>query len=182
MKFIRYSKFTGFDVFGVNLGDLMDALSNRMLDSGFDEDYWWTRQRNQPDDSLDALRQAILQALLEQDILSQRDVEQMLEENDGKFKGSLLEELINKLIERLVEEGYLNLKEVPQERPLDEQQGGPGRGQISEPLPRNIKFEVTEKGLDFLGYKTLQNFWAHSENRRLAGTKRITTIPASRQL
>ena len=26
MKFIRYSKFKGFDVFGVNLGDLMQSL------------------------------------------------------------------------------------------------------------------------------------------------------------
>ena len=154
MKFIRYSKFKGFDVFGVNLGDLMDSLSNQILDSGFSDDYWWTRQRNEPDDSLDALRQAILNALLEQEILSEADVEQMLEDNGGKFKGSLLEELINKLIERLVEEGYLNLKEVPQEsRP---QPNGSGQGEIGEPLPRNIKFEVTEKGLDFLGYKTLQ--------------------------
>jgi hypothetical protein len=46
------------------------------------------------------LRQAILQALLDQEILSEHDVEKMLADNDGKFKGSLLEELINKLIER----------------------------------------------------------------------------------
>jgi len=154
MKFIRYSKFRGFDVAGVDLGSLMDALSNQMLDSGFHEDYWWTRQRNKPDDSLDALRQAILQALLDQEILSEQDVEQMLAENEGQFKGSTLEELINQLIERLVEEGYLNLKEVPQEQRRQQQQGG--QGEIGEPLPRNIKFEVTEKGLDFLGYKTLQ--------------------------
>ncbi|MBA2335144.1 MAG: hypothetical protein H0V90_09430 [Blastocatellia bacterium] len=154
MKFIRYSKFKGFDVFGVNLGDLMDSLSNDMLDSGFSDDYWWTRERNQPDDSLDALRQAILKALLEQEILDRQDVEQMLDANDGKFKGSLLEELINQLIERLVEEGYLNLKEVSQE--TTRTQNGQGQGEIGEPLPRNIKFEVTEKGLDFLGYKTLQ--------------------------
>lgn len=155
MKFIRYSKFKGFDVFGINLGDLMDSLSNQMLDSGFNEDYWWTRQRTQQDDSLDALRQAILQALLDQEILGENDVEQMLAENDGKFKGSLLEELINQLIERLVEEGYLNLKEVPQEQ-RREMQNGNGHSEIGEPLPKNIKFEVTEKGLDFLGYKTLQ--------------------------
>ncbi|HYJ91768.1 MAG TPA: VWA domain-containing protein [Pyrinomonadaceae bacterium] len=156
MKFIRYSKFRGFDVAGVDLGSLMDALSNQMLDSGFHEDYWWTRQKNKPDDSLDALRQAILQALLEQEILSEQDVEQMLAENGGQFKGSVLEELINKLIERLVEEGYLNLKEVPQGQRRDAQQPGGGQGEVSEPLPRNIKFEITEKGLDFLGYKTLQ--------------------------
>ena len=154
MKFIRYSKFNGFDVFGIDLGDLMDSLSDAMLDSGFNEDYWWTRQRNKPDDSLDALRQAILKALLDQEILNEHDVEKMLADNEGKFKGSLLEELINKLIERLVEEGYLNLKEIPQEK--RQSQNGTGQGEIGEPLPRNIKFEVTEKGLDFLGYKTLQ--------------------------
>ena len=154
MKFIRYSKFNGFDVFGVDLGDLMDSLSDAMLDSGFNDDYWWTRQRSKPDDSLDALRQAILKALLDQEILNERDVEKMLAENDGKFKGSLLEELINKLIERLVEEGYLNLKEIEQEQ--RQSQNGISQGEIGEPLPRNIKFEVTEKGLDFLGYKTLQ--------------------------
>ena len=31
-----------------------------------------------------------------------------------------------------------------------------GTAKSAKPLPRNIKFEVTEKGLDFLGYKTLQ--------------------------
>lgn len=154
MKFIRYSKFNGFDVFGVNLGDLMNSLSDMMLDSGFNDDYYWTRQRNQMDDSLDALRQALLQALLEQGILDEFDVEKMLAENDGKFKGSLLEELINQLIERLVEEGYLNLKEVEQEQ--REQQNGQGQGEIGEAQPRDVRFQVTEKGLDFLGYKTLQ--------------------------
>lgn len=155
MKFIRYSKFKGFDVFGLDLGSLMDSLSNRILDSGFNDDYWWTRERNQPDDSLDALRQAILEALLDREILSERDVEQMLADNDGEFRGSLLEELINKLIERLVEEGYLNLKELPPEH-RREQGNGIGQGEVGDALPRNIKFEVTEKGLDFLGYKTLQ--------------------------
>jgi Ca-activated chloride channel family protein len=133
----------------------MNSLSDQILDSGFTQDYWWTRERNEPDDSMDALRRAILQALLEQEILNERDARQMLDDNEGKFKGSLLEELINQLIERLVEEGYLNLKEAPQEQ--RERGTGQGEGEIGEPLPRNIKFEVTEKGLDFLGYNTLQN-------------------------
>jgi len=133
----------------------MDALSNQILDSGYDENYWWTREQHEQDDSLDALRQAILQSLLEQEILSDQDVAEMLADNDGKFKGSVLEQLINQLIERLVEEGYLTLKELPPE-PIT-QPGGEGQGEIGEPVPRNmnIKFEVTEKGLDFLGYKTL---------------------------
>jgi Ca-activated chloride channel family protein len=154
MKFIRYSKFKGFDPSGINLGDLMQSLSDSLLDSGYNENYWWTRERNEPDDSLDALREAILQALLEQGILDELDVEKMLADNDNKFKGSLLEELINQLIERLVEEGYLNLQEI--EQPQAQQQNGQGKGEIGQALPRDIRFQVTEKGLDFLGYKTLQ--------------------------
>jgi Ca-activated chloride channel family protein len=155
MKFIRYSKFKGFDVSGVSLGDLMEALQDSLLQSGYDDDYYWTRQRREQDSSIDALRQALLEALMQMGELSQRDIEQMLEENEGKFKGSQLEELLNQLIERMVEEGYLNLREEPQQQ--RRQQRGGGRGKIEEELPRDVKFEVTEKGLDFLGYKTLRN-------------------------
>src|SRR5919107_1204703 len=140
MKFIRYSKFNGFDVSGVNLGDLMGALQDSLLQSGYDDDYYWTRQRRPQDTSLDALRQALLQALVETGELSERQLEQMLEENGGQFKGSQLEELLNQLIERLVEEGYLNLREEPRERQRRRQQaGGPGR--VAEALPRKVKFE-----------------------------------------
>ena len=156
MKFTRYSKFKGLDVSGISLGDLMEGLSDSLLDSGFDDDYYWTRQRRPQDTSLDALRRALLQALLDQGLLDQRQVQEMLDDNEGNFKGSLLEEMLNQLIERLVEEGYLTLKELPQE-PAREPAGGPGTPEVSEPLPRNVKFEVTEKGLDFLGYKTLRN-------------------------
>jgi Ca-activated chloride channel family protein len=64
--------------------------------------------------------------------------------------------MLNQLIERLVEEGYLKLREEPQNERRREMMGN-GEGRIEEPLPRNVKFEVTEKGLDFLGYKTLRN-------------------------
>jgi Ca-activated chloride channel homolog len=156
VKFTRYSKFKGFDVSSINLGDLMDALSDSVLNSGYDDDYYWTRQRRSLDTSLDALRRALLQALIDQDILNEQQIQEMLDENNGQFKGSLLEELLNELIERLVEEGYITLQEEqPQPQRNQRQMGGPG--QVGEPLPRNIKFEVTEKGLDFLGYKTLRN-------------------------
>src|SRR5215212_11728543 len=157
MKFIRYSKFKGFDVSGLSLGDLMEMLQDSLLSSGFDDDYYWTRQRQDPDTSLDALRQALLQALLEMGELSERDVGEMLAENSGQFKGSQLEELLNRLIERLVEEGYLKLSEEPARGDERRRQRGRGHGEEVEPLPRNVKFEVTEKGLDFLGYKTLRN-------------------------
>jgi len=157
MKF-RYSKFQGFDVFGINLGELMDSMSDSLLDSGYDDDYYWTRQRNQPDTSLDALRRALLQALMDRGLVSEQQIREMLAQNEGKFKGSLLEELLNQLIERLVEEGYLTLHDQqPQPQRRDRQRGAPGPGEVSEPLPRDVRFEVTEKGLDFLGYKTLRN-------------------------
>ena len=157
MRFTRYSKFNGLDVFGINLGDLMEGLSDSLLSSGYDDDYYWTRERAPQDTSLDALRRALLEALIDQGHLSQHQIQQMLAENEGKYEGSQLQETLNQLIERLVEEGYLKLQEEP---PNAEQRGqmmGNGEGRIEEPLPRNVKFEVTEKGLDFLGYKTLRN-------------------------
>lgn len=156
MKFTRYSKFKGFDVSSLNLGELMDAMSDALLDSGYSDDYYWNRQRKEIDTSLDALRQALLQALIEKGLLDQHQIREMLADNEGKFKGSLLEELLNQLIERLVEEGYLSLREETP-RMDDQQRQGTGQGEISDPLPRDVRFEVTEKGLDFLGYKTLRN-------------------------
>ena len=155
MRFTRYSRFKGLDISSLNLGDLMESLSDSLLDSGYDDDYYWTRERRPQDTSLDALRRALLQALMDQGLLEERQIQEMLADNEGKFKGSLLEEMLNQLIERLVEEGYLKLsEEPPQQR---RKQSGRGTPEVSEPMPRNVKFEVTEKGLDFLGYKTLRN-------------------------
>ena len=71
MRFTRYSKFKGLDVSGINLGDLMEGLSDSLLDSGYDDDYYWTRQRHPQDTSLDALRRALLQALMDQGMLNE---------------------------------------------------------------------------------------------------------------
>ena len=155
MKF-KYSKFQGFDVFSINLGELMDRMSDALLDSGYDDDYYWTRQQKETDNSLDALRRALLQALMDQGLVDEQQIREMLAQNEGKFRGSLLEELLNQLIERLVEEGYLSLREEQPQR-AERQRGAPRPGEVSEPLPRDVRFEVTEKGLDFLGYKTLRN-------------------------
>src|SRR5690349_12931964 len=156
MRF-KYSKFQGFDVFSINLGELMDSMSDALLDSGYDDDYYWTRQRKSTDTSLDALRRALLQALMDKGLVNENQIREMLAQNEGKFHGSLLEELLNQLIERLVEEGYLTLHEAPPQR-AEQRRGSPRQGEMfQEPLPRDVRFEVTEKGLDFLGYKTLRN-------------------------
>src|SRR6266487_2479061 len=130
MKFTRYGKFNGLDVSSLNLGDLMEGLSDSLLYSGYDDDYYWTRERMPQDTSLDALRRALLQALIDQELLNQHQIQQMLDENEGKYQGSQLQEILNQLIERLVEEGYLTLHE---EQPTSEQRrqmmGGNGEGQ-----------------------------------------------------
>src|SRR5882724_5721185 len=136
MKFTRYSKFKGLDVSGINLGDLMEGLSDSLLQSGYDDDYYWTRQRRELDTSLDALRTALLQALVDQELLSEYQIQEMMADNDGKFKGSQLEEMLNQLIERLVEEGYLTLREEQSEQASQQRQGG--AGEIGDPLPRNV--------------------------------------------
>jgi len=133
----------------------MEGLSDSLLSSGYDDDYYWTRERRPQNTSLDALRQALLQALMDQGLLDEHQVEEMLAENEDKFKGSALEEMLNQLIERLIKEGYLILHEEQVRQ--QQRRRGNGNPEISEPLPRNVKFEVTEKGLDFLGYKTLRN-------------------------
>lgn len=135
----------------------MDGMSDALLDSGYDDDYYWTRQHKQQDTSLDALRRALLKALMDKGLVNDRQIQEMLAENEGKYKGSLLEDLLNQLIERLVEEGYLTLHEEPQRREQQQERRGNGPGEFSDPLPRDVRFEVTEKGLDFLGYKTLRN-------------------------
>jgi Ca-activated chloride channel homolog len=157
MKFTRYSKFKGFDVSGINLGELMDSMADALLDSGYDDNYYWTRERRPRDTSLEALRGALLQALLDQGLLTEHQIREMLAENEGKYKGSLLEELLNQLVERLVDEGYLTLNEQSQPANERQQRNGDGQGEFADPLPRDVHFEVTEKGLDFLGYKTLRN-------------------------
>src|SRR6266849_4437173 len=113
MRFTRYSRFNGLDVSSINLGDLMEGLQDSLLYSGYDDDYYWTRQRMPQDTSLDALRRALLQALLDQSLLSEFQIQQMLTENEGEYQGSQLQELLNQLLERLVEEGYLTLHEEP---------------------------------------------------------------------
>src|SRR5216117_2319544 len=157
MKFTRYGKFNGLDVSSLNLGDLMEGLSDSLLYSGYDDDYYWTREQSRRDTSLDALRQALLQALMDQGLLSQHQIQQMLDQNEGKYEGSQLQEMLNQLIERLLEEGYLTLHEESTTAEQRREMMSNGEGRIEDPLPRNIKFEVTEKGLDFLGYKTLRN-------------------------
>ena len=61
-------------------------------------------------------------------MLSEHQIQQMLDENEGKYQGSQLQEMLNQLIERLVEEGYLTLHEEPQNSEQQQQMRGNGEG------------------------------------------------------
>jgi hypothetical protein len=58
-------------------------------------------------------------------------------------------------VQRLAEEGYLNVKETPQVPQGYSSVLGPGGEAAS--AAQQVQFNLTEKGMDFLGYKTLKN-------------------------
>ena len=158
MPFTKYSKWNGVDWESLNLEDLMDKLSEFFMQSGFDDPYFM--YGNDQDTTLDALREAIMDALLNEGLLAPEELDQFYDEQ-GKLKMEALNELIDKLIERLIDEGYIKFEEQQQqsgesrETEVTAQGGQMGKGQES-----SIKFEVTDKGLDFLGYKTLKELVA----------------------
>lgn len=158
MSFIKYSKWNGVDWESLSLEDLMDRLSDFLMQSGFDDPYFM--YGNEQDTSLDALREAIMNALLNEGLLTPEELDQFYDEQ-GNLKMEAMNELIDRLIERLVEEGYIRFEQqqtgegMPQETEVTAQGGSTGKPQES-----NIKFEVTDKGLDFLGYKTLKDLVA----------------------
>ena len=170
MRFTRYSKFNGLDVFGIDLGDLMEGLSDSLLYSGYDDDYYWTRERMPQDTSLDALRRALLQTLLDKELLSQHQVQQMLDENEGKYEGSQLQEMLNQLIERLVEEGYLKLQEEPQSE-RRRQMGAQGRRPRGRASPAQRQIRSDREGP---GFSRLQDAaqLAGESGQELDGTSR----------
>jgi Ca-activated chloride channel homolog len=153
MKFTRYSKYDGVDWESLSLEELLDRLSDFLLQSGFDSPY--SRYRDDPDQSLDALREAIMRALLEEGLLSDQEIEQFMDER-GRLRADALEELVERLIERLILEGYLSLTRKPANLPEPNRLSS-GRGNTGKPVERSVKFEITDKGLDFLGYKSLKD-------------------------
>ena len=154
MAFTKYSKWDGVDWQSLSLEDLLDRLADFLLQSGFENSY----SRYDFDDrdrSLDALRDAIMRALTEEGLLSEEELEALADEN-GRLSSDAMAELIDRLIERLIEEGYIKVSEessgLPQESRLAQ-----GRGKSGKPVEKSVKFELTDKGLDFLGFKALKD-------------------------
>ncbi len=156
MKFIRYSRYTGEPAGSVDLQELLKRLSDFFLQSGF-ESQFYNFNGMDPERTMEQLRQAILQALQEGDLLPDETMKELLQNSDLE-KNRELRDLIDQLIERLAQEGYIS-PQPPQVTPPPEKtpRGQIGNGRDAE---MQARFEITDKTLDFLGFKTLKDLLA----------------------
>jgi Ca-activated chloride channel homolog len=138
MKRVRYTKFTGDLSSSFGLEDLMQALSDFLLDSGFN-DPMSRFQEFDGDQTMENLREAIKQALDSGDLFDEE-----AQEKYEALSEDQVEELIDQIIQKMQEQNFINA-----EQPAEgEGQQGDGNGEA--------RFEVTDKGMDFLGYKALR--------------------------
>ncbi len=146
MKYTKYSRYVADLADEMSLEDLLNALSDYMLESGFQSQYMYFQQMDEH--NLDALRQAIQEALEAGDFMSdelRERIEQM------QMEGTL-DQLIQRLIDRMQQEDYISVDQPPQDRT----QPANGPGQTGD-AQQQVKFEITDKSLDFLGFKTLRD-------------------------
>jgi Ca-activated chloride channel family protein len=144
MKRIRYSKYVPDPAGEMSMEDLLSALSDYLLQSGFQDSMWY--EMPEGEQTLDELKRAIENALLNGEMFDEnlrQQIEQMMA--DGQ-----LEELIEKLIERMQQEDYISVDE-----PHDPARQSSVGGQTGE--AQQARFEITDKSLDFLGFKSLRN-------------------------
>jgi len=144
MKRIRYSKYVPDPAGDMSIEDLLSALSDYLLQSGFQNYMYYDLPGDEQ--TLDDLRRAIEQALLEGELLDEEMRERMRQmQMDGT-----LDELIEQLLERMEQEDYISVDE-----PHDPSRQPSMGGQAGE--SQQAKFEITDKSLDFLGFKTLRD-------------------------
>ncbi len=153
-KFIRYTKYTGEPADGVDLQELVKRLSDFFLQSGFESQFYGLSEMD-PEKSMEALRQAIQRALEEGDLLPDQDLKDLLdgtpEEANAKMK-----ELIDQLIDRLMEQGYITGNPQVTAPPDKTPRGQIGQGHDRD-RENDARFEITDKTIDFLGFKTLKD-------------------------
>src|SRR5690242_3658848 len=140
---IRYSKYTGDDL-GVSAEDLLQALSDFLLESGFNTQYMPFSEWNEH--TLEDLKEAIRRAL-ENGKLFDDDAMQQMMERVRQMSQEQMDSLLEKLVQKMVDEGQITIEE-----PQDAAGAGAGSGKEAK-----VKIEVTDKTLDFLGFKTLKD-------------------------
>jgi len=158
MKFIKYGKYTGEPADGIDLEELVKRLGDFFLQSGYESQYYGVSEMD-PDRSMEALREAILRALQEGDLFQEgsmsEELRQMLQDPKA-MNNAAIQELLDKLMERMAGEGFINPQQPPQITPPPQTSA---RGQVDQPRERQpeVRFEITDKTIDFLGFKTLQD-------------------------
>ncbi|PYR34886.1 MAG: hypothetical protein DMF90_15575 [Acidobacteria bacterium] len=150
MKY-RYTKFTGDLLDDLDLEDLVAKLSDLLLASGFGHPYG----ASEDDRTMQALHDAILDALFNGGVLPEEAIERLLgdpADGDQEEARTRLEELIQQIIERMGQEGYIS---APPDLTAERERRGRGSGSGPDQPP--VTFEVTDKALDFLGYRALRD-------------------------
>jgi len=143
MKSVRYTKFTGDLASEMSMEDLLKALSDYLLDSGFQNPF---AEFQDLDQTMEDLREALRRALEQGDAFD----ESIQQKIDAMAAEGKLDELIDKLINRLERENYISTTSPQQQGQVTQQAGQMGQAQ-------DARFEVTDKSLDFLGYRTLRD-------------------------
>jgi Ca-activated chloride channel homolog len=144
MKRIRYSKYVPDPADEMSMEDLLSALSDYFLQSGFNDNFWY--EMPEGEQTLDELKRALEQALLNGDMFD----EEMRDRLQQMQMEGQLEELIEKLIERMQQEDYISI-----DQPHDPSKQSSVGGQVGD--AQQSKFEITDKSLDFLGFKALRD-------------------------
>jgi Ca-activated chloride channel family protein len=164
MKYTKYSRYAPNAADDLDLQDLMNRLSDFFLQSGFDSPYgiYEMAPQQTKQQYLDALREAILRALQEGDLIPQELMDKLLE-NPDLSQNQELRDMIDQIIERMQQEGFINQQQNARitDPPSETPGGQVGPGQIGEEQPRTeARFEITDKAIDFLGFKTLKDLLA----------------------
>ncbi len=144
MKWVKFSKYTGDD-FGIDANDLMQALADFFLQSGFNNPYMQFQEWNQQ--TLEDLKRAIQEALESGQLFPDDQMQQLLEKL-AAMSPEHLDQLLENLVQKLADEGHISTEQEA------ENPQGPGGAQGRDGQAR---FEVTDKSLDFLGFKTLKD-------------------------
>ena len=151
----RYTRFTGDNLEGLDLEELVSKLSDLLLSSGFADPYGDRHGADGGEDrTLQALHDAILDALLNGGLLSDDALSRLLgdpADADQDAEPSRIEQLIRDVVERLARQGYITVQDD------GERTGGQGGGFGPDLDLPPATFEITDKSLDFLGYRALRD-------------------------